>query len=337
LRGALELLAWAGTSTTHTTLRLEGRNSFRYVAAPIDPIDTEARPFRSGTTFEFMSARDVQGAQPPTAAIDRTLFSLYSPAKSTTLRGTVLMIPGMFGTPEGITESLAKRLREDGWAILRMWAHPARFTESMNVTIRADEPLDAQVAPWAAEIDQRAAETAYAAQAAFAHVFASRPELAPLPRISIGFSGGAMVMATVLAREPGAYSAAVMVGGGADFWLMNERSSYATFINALNVKYEGFSDVSQAKLDANQAYLDASTLDSFHTARHVGSTKVLLIHGKMDRAVPSPLGDVLWQRFNRPERWVRAAGHEDLFIKLLNEYDTVIDWIRTAAAPPPSP
>jgi len=338
LPGAVELLKWAGASE-YATLRIEGPNSFRYSARPIEVGDPSsaptdgpaAKPFRAAMTFEFMSARDVPGTTRATAAIDRTLFSLYSAAKGTKVRGVALMVPGMFGTPDGITESLAKRLRQDGWAVLRMWAHPARFTESMDVTITSNEPMDAQVAPWASEIDQRAAETAFASEAAFAHVVASNPEYAALPRVAVGFSGGAMVMCTVLAREPGVYTAAVMVGGGVDFWLMNERSNYASFINALAVKYEGFEKVEAAKVAANSAYLDASSLDSFHTAKHIGSTRVLLIQATQDRAVPSPLGDVLWERLRRPDRWVRVAGHEFLFANLRTEYDEVVEWIRKAS------
>lgn len=337
IAGGPALVTWANLPA-NALFRSEDSNSFRYTAALFieDPANPKLKPFNADMTFEFLSARDTSITDPPTFAIDRTLFSLFQPAKSATPRGTLLFIPGMFGTPEGIIESLTKRLRADGWAVLRMWAHPARFTESMNITLTAESPLAEQVAPWALEFDQRAAETAYAAEAAFAHVFAANPELAKLPRAAIGFSGGAMVMSTVLAREPGAYSCAVLAGGGADFWIMNERSNYASMLNILHVDYQGFEDVPAAKLAANDAYLQASTLDAYHTAHHIGNTKILIIQGNQDRAVPSPLGDVLWNRLSKPERWLRVAGHEFLFANLRTEYDALVEWIRNAT-PSPTP
>ncbi len=137
-----------------------------------------------------------------------------------------------------------------------------------------------------------------------------------------------MTLPTVVAREPDRYSAAVIVGGGADFWLMNERSNYKGMIDAVRVKWDGEPPTDQVRARFDELYLQHAPLDSYHTAAVLKGKKVLLIQGTKDLAVPSPLGDLLWERMGKPERWLEEGlGHELLFMALPQKFGKMMEWL----------
>ena len=56
---------------------------------------------------------------------------------------------------------------------------------------------------------------------------------------------------------------------------------------------------------------------------------MLLIQGTSDLAVPSPLGDLLWERMGKPERWLmEEAGHEVLFMMLPQKFGKMMEWLE---------
>src|SRR6185295_16415023 len=112
------------------------------------------------------------------------------------------------------------------------------------------------------------------------------PELKRMPRIAMGFSGGAMTLPTVVAREPERYAAAIMIGGGADFWLLTARSNYTRFIDAARVSWTGRDKTAADERAVDDLYLRTSPLDSFHTAAALSGIPVLMIIGANDLAVP---------------------------------------------------
>jgi fermentation-respiration switch protein FrsA (DUF1100 family) len=59
---------------------------------------------------------------------------------------------------------------------------------------------------------------------------------------------------------------------------------------------------------------------------------MLLIHGTRDLAVPAHLGDLLWERLGRPERWSEEAGHEEIFMRLPQQIERLVGWIENAVA-----
>src|SRR5204863_2353352 len=120
--------------------------------------------------------------------------------------------------------------------------------------------VEAQAKRIAESCGNRAAECAYAAQGALAHLEEKRPELKGLPRVAIGFSGGAMTLPTVVAREPDRYAASILVGGGADFWLMNQRSNYKNMIDAVHEKWDGSPPSNQDRAKLDQLYLKNAPL-----------------------------------------------------------------------------
>jgi predicted esterase len=333
-KDALTLKAAAGDAKAPDTFWYEGPGSFAYYPQPPQQDEKPARRVSEPSLrFRFVSGEletNTRGGK-QTVRLERTWFQVFDPIPEDGAdpkpRGTALLMPGLFGTPEGTLSQLATQLRRQGWVVLRMMSQPSRFTEQVEFELAAKGDVEAQAKHIAQVLGGRAAECAFAAQAAFTHLEEKRPDLKQLPRVAIGFSGGAMTLPTVLAREPDRYSAAIMVGGGADFWLMNQRSNYRGLIDAIREKWDGdVTDQDRARLD--ELYLKNAPLDSYHTAAALKGKRVLMIQGTADLAVPSPLGDLLWERLGKPERWlVEDAGHELLFMTLPQKFEKMMDWL----------
>jgi hypothetical protein len=60
-----------------------------------------------------------------------------------------------------------------------------------------------------------------------------------------------------------------------------------------------------------------------------------MIQGSQDKAVPAPLGEVLWQRAGKPQRDLHDVGHEWLFAGLPKQFGRIRAWIGTHANNPP--
>lgn len=312
------------------------REGGMYVRFRPPPEGTEPADGSPVSAFVFISA--TRSDEPdPTLELQRTWFAFYQPVdKNAAPKGVVLVVPGMFGTPETVAEALVQTLRHAGWHVLRMVTQPSRFTERVVFTI---DP-EADPAPVALEaarvLGDRAAECAYAARAAYAHVERADPRLASLPRAAIGMSGGAMAMPTILALEPERYGACVLVAGGADFWAIAALSNYADWIDAMRVEWIGGPPPRAAIDRFAEVYRSVAPLDNVNTAPLVRAIPTLMIHGTRDRAVPSDLGDLLWERLGRPERWSAPMGHEVLFFVYLPRRSAdLIDWLDGATGGPP--
>jgi dienelactone hydrolase len=265
--------------------------------------------------------------------LETTCFQLLraDAAKHPAPRGIVLLMPGLLGTPEGTLSMLTSRLRAGGWHVLRMMAQPSRFTQSTAIELDPSDPQGA-ARRIVAEIGPRTVACAESTRAVFA-VLAQDPELAALPRVAIGFSAGAMTLPTVVAREPGAYAAAILVGGGSNYWLMTQTSNYSGWISAVRPAWTREPSVAERHA-IDDAYLDVAAFDSFHTAAALQQTRTLMIHGNADMAVPSPLGDALWERARKPERWIYPLGHELLFAQLPGLFPRIMAWLDEAVPRP---
>jgi hypothetical protein len=263
--------------------------------------------------------------------IQRTWFAYHPPAPTPdradqSPRGTALLMPGMLGTPEPILDLFTRELNARGWAVLRMMCQPSRFTERIVFEIDLLNPLHS-ITAIAAEMNTRVAEAAYAAEAAMDHILAHHQHLAEKPRIALGMSGGAMILPTVLAREPGQYAAAIAIAGGANFFAMSDESNYKFLIGAVDFRWLPEPPNDEQRENTYQLYLQHAPLDAFNTAAAIVGMPLLMIHATFDAAVPSKLGDLLWERLGRPERWTHEAGHEELFMKLPAELDQIMDWL----------
>lgn len=310
---------------------LEGPGAF-VVGAELRPEGAAVprrRQFNADLAFRFVSAQE-EG--PSLIRIERTWFAYFAPEGVDRPRAVVLLMPGMFGTPEPVADKLGNSLRKRGMGVLRMVAHPSRLTERLTITLDPAGDLEAAVRGATAAFDSREAECAYAAQAAFAHLEASRPETVGVPSVVIGFSAGGITLAPVVAREPARYAAAVMVGAGCHWWLMNEKSNYRNLIDAIEVHWASPAR-EEDRTRVRDLYLKSSRLDSFNTAQVMRGRATLMIQGEADMAVPTPLGDVLWERCGKPERWMVEGGHELLFLGLSAYFERMGTWIEAQLPP----
>jgi predicted esterase len=243
-------------------------------------------------------------------------------------RGVILLMPGLLATPEGTLDGLARRLRRSNWVVLRMVAQPSRFIERFPMVIESED-VEGSVGRIARVLDERTADCAYVTAEAFAALEAKRPELAKLPRIAIGFSGGAITLPTVVALEADRYAGAVMVGGGSNFLQMIDNSNYTSFLGGEPPQWpEELKEAELAALKAKayDSFAKQAVLDAFNTAGALRDKHTLMVYGSTDQAVPSPLSDQLWARMGKKQREVYDVGHEVLFAQLAARFDAIVTW-----------
>ncbi|VAX38353.1 hypothetical protein MNBD_PLANCTO03-1884 [hydrothermal vent metagenome] len=284
--------------------------------------------------YKFLSA---DAREDGVVQLQRTWFVLYAPRdtdEEAAVSGVVLLLPGMFGTPEPVIDSLVGMLRDRGWHVLRMLTHSSRFTEKAGYTLDPEGDLEGVAGAIADELGDRAVECALAVEAVGGYIAKTRPDIPIATRIALGMSGGGMVLPTIVAREPGAYSAAVFIGAGCDFAAIGMESNYADWIDAVRIGWKGEAEGSTASEAADrftELYRQAATFDSYNTAPRMADLPTLMLHGSTDKAVPAALGELLWQRLGEPERWSAPVGHEMLFMAFVPSKTTdLLDWMEEA-------
>jgi predicted esterase len=302
--------------------RIAGDNVFIVDASPVGEGEQVPRNQRNAAamTLRYVSAEETSRDGERVTQLHTAWFTVFEPT---------------LATPEGTLSQLTRSLTGRNWLVVRMVAQPSRFLERVEFVIDSASPdfPAASARVIATTFDERGAECAYAAQAAIAFVERERPALNDLPRVAIGFSGGAMTLPTVVAREPGAYDGAIMVGGGCDFWLMTQTSKYNQWIGAVSASWRGAegTPTDDQKRALDEAYLRASRLDSYHTAQALANKPVLVMLGDMDQAVPAPLGELLATRLERAGANVTVQrepmGHEALFMTLPKRFDAIHAWL----------
>lgn len=306
---------------------------------------TKGPRLKSNTVLIALSARRSQATDTPpelddraSPVVDRTWFVVTTPAAQADpakLRGVAVIMPGLFGLPPTIPERLAELLSKDGWLALRMLSQPSSFVEKIEFDLDPNKIQECGTLI-AQTFGERSAECAYAVQAATAHLEAQTPALVSKPRIIIGISAGAMTLPTVVAREPSRYAAAVLIGGGCNYWHISETSNYTTGTETVRWEWLGGAPAEDVKQHLRQAYLDAASLDSYHTAASLRGKPTLFIHANADQAVPSPLGDVLWKRAGQPDRWSFVGSHEGVTLMGLPPVlPRIVEWFNAALSPAP--
>ena len=270
-------------------------------------------------------------------ALQRTWISCYDAHPSAgEAAGTIVLVPGMLGTPQPIIEGMIRFWRRAGYSVVRLLSHPSRFTERVEISVAPGDEAKAG-AELAVLYDERTAECAYAAQAGLTHWLGARPELQELPVIYVGMSGGAIVGPAVLSHDPGRYDAAVLIAGGVDFFSISATSNYAEWIDAVTIDWapedaESLGKPTPERLSTiSESYLAASRLDAMHLAPDV-TVPTLVLHATNDRAVPSRFGETLWNRLGQPERWVFSMGHELIFVMLPTQAERMDAWMKRAVA-----
>jgi len=335
-RDAIARLASGETDVGLYRFRAEGPGSFVFVKRRSDPNDPRpvenrvadgAGPDEPAELFRFVSAQraeEIGGV--PHLEIERTWFALYDPAPNAGARGTIVLLPGMFGTPEPIIHSTVRRLRAAGWTVLRMLSHPGRFTQKSTFEV---DPADLEEAgaTIAAVFNQRAAEVAFSVEGALGHVHQTRPALETKRHVLLGMSGGAMALPTVYARTPELFDGAIFIAGGVNFLQINMQSNYANWIDSVELDWTDGSPSIADRDDLIEAYLTHGLLDGAHTAPLLQTKPVLVLHAARDKAVPAASGEELWRLLGEPERWVFPVGHELIFGALPLQLNRLVAWL----------
>ena len=258
--------------------------------------------------------------------IQRTWFT-YRRAPDGEPRGVAVLMPGIYGTPREVVDRTERALGKRGWSVLRMLAPPSRMTAHTEYELPLDGDASPVLAKLARDLDNRAAECAYAVDAAVKHLAELDPTATDLPKILIGMSGTAITLPTVWAYAPGAYSAAVIVAGGADSFRIARLSSYDEWIDAVRISFPDGKPTEDQVASLERTYLDLAPLDSYWTAETMKGKPVLVIHGRTDKAVPADTGELLWKRLGEPERWSMPVGHELIFASLPLRLLKIMDWL----------
>ena len=141
-------------------------------------------------------------------------------------------------------------------------------------------------------------------------------------------------MPALVARLPDRFDAAVLIGGGADVFRTISHSDLMG--RKMTIRWRGRSPTAVQMKWLNEAVLERTALDPYHTAAFLAAMPVLQLHAKFDRIVPASTGELLYQRLGRPERWSYLLGHLGLFWWLPHEAGRIADWVEQATAPTPS-
>ena len=297
--------------------------------------------------------------------IERTWFVLYAPKPrdgtgnvngvAEKPKGLIVLLPGMFGTPRPTVEQFVGELRAQNYAVLRALSHPSRFTEQVTFGVVESADLQPQAELVARTLTDRAAESAYAVQAALLHAKDTTPELRDVPVTLLGLSGGAMVAPTVVARSPGSFNSAVLIAGGADFLQVALESNYKDLVDALHFVWfptkparpepaarpDGRTAPSFGMMRADdkppaellarfvELYHAAAPLDNVSTASALKGLRTLFILATGDKAVPYARGVQLWEAAGKPDRYLTSGGHELLFLFLPNSFGAIVKWIES--------
>ncbi len=319
----LERVGDVASGVVPGSVRPEGRNALVF---EISPAQAAAKPEGGVQTVVFASLR------PETLEIERTWMAC-EPANATAgdVRGIAVIIPGTFGYPPELYEKWSADLRSRGWSVLRLLSQPSRFTEQILIDVPAGEgPQEGRA--FADHADDRTAETAYAVEAGVRFMTERDGRLEGKPRAILGFSGGAILLPAVVARNPGAYETAVLVAGGANAAGISIDSTFMKqFIKSVFFTFQG-EDKAADRDEFEHAYLQQSTLDGYHAAAHFDpDTRVLVVDGSFDKAVPFASSTLMVDRLREsgvtPVRRTYPTNHVMLFMSLGEMVGQVNQWV----------
>ncbi|MFI4916831.1 MAG: alpha/beta hydrolase family protein [Phycisphaerales bacterium JB060] len=299
----------------------EGYNALVF---EIPPAFEQAQAEGGARTLLFVSLRE------DSYEIERTWMA-YEPATTQEVRGVAVIVPGTFGYPPELYEKWSDDLRKRGWSVLRLLSQPSRFTEQILIDVEAGEGAK-EGKKFAEHADDRTAECAFAVEAGIKHMTQLDGRLEGKPRAILGFSGGAILAPAVVARNPGAYETAVLVAGGANAASISIDSTFMKrFIKSVFFTFKG-EDKAGDRAAFERAYLEHATLDGYHTtARFDGETRVLVVDGSFDKAVPFAASTLMVDRLEAsgitPIRRTYPTNHVMLFMSLGEMIGQVNEWI----------
>lgn len=177
----------------------------------------------------------------------------------------------------------------------------------------------------AGEFEERVVKVVGGAEFLRAFLEKEMPSLRERPLVVVGCSGGVPAALAFASRHIDRVAAVVLVGGGADLasvYLDSELTDREGRVRWLPDR-----PLSEQRERFIATWLDACSVDPFHTAAAIPADRVLLIEASMDRIVPTKTGQLLWERLGRPERWTFSGGHTLLFWRLNAYASDIGTWI----------
>lgn len=218
-----------------------------------------------------------------------------------------------------------------GWAVVRIATPSVWWYESKPVVIKTAADIEPTGERLARTIDDLVAEPAYAAEAALEYLAERRPDIPQKPLVMVGCSAGALASPAVVARMPEKFAAVVLVGAGANLLKLSQTSDLTD--GGIRLMWaDGVGNVSE-RARLYDTYLMNSHLDPYHTARTMTDKPVLVVQAALDSTVSAAGGELLWERLERPERWIFTGGHRLLFWRLKDQAKPIADWIDKATEP----
>jgi hypothetical protein len=201
----------------------------------------------------------------------------------------------------------------------------------------APEQIDQIAIDIASQVDNSLAGNAYALEAVLEYIQSQREDLRDLPRAVIAFSAGALTAPTSIAlvRERFPIEATVLIGGGADMFLLSQESALTDA--GVRIRTGERRATRKLRQQLHEAYLRHTKLDPLRTANSLNGIPVLQLHARFDSWVPSKGGELLWEALGRPERWDARLGHLSMFFVLPWKADEIADWLDAQVAKPAAP
>lgn len=263
-------------------------------------------------------------------------------------RGMVVYLSSILGISDAEAK-LIHSMRRNGWAVIVVTPSADIYSETVfivpeesagrdashsgtRVPVQNDgdqdesvDGVDQAARRIAMTMDNHLAERVYAVESALEFVHAHLPEIRREPLVLIGGSAGALNLPALAVRLEEQVDAAVIIGGGADFFRIINESPLAQ--GRLKIRWPDGRPERRDRERLASLVRSYSRLDPYHTAPFLGSTPVLLLHAMYDAIIPTATGDLLHQRLGEPERWKFRTGHYGLFFLLPGQSERIVQWI----------
>jgi hypothetical protein len=193
------------------------------------------------------------------------------------------------------------------------------------------DDLDSAAAAIANEVDQAMAGASYAVEAVLDYIRTQRHDIPTHPLVLMGFSAGALGTPTINARLKGEPDAVVIVGGGANIFMLSQQSSLTD--GGIRVRCGEKKIDAATREELSKLYLSHAKLDPYWTAPLLIGRPLLHVHARKDTWVPASGGELLFERMGgAADRLVINADHDLLFYLLPDQAVRIADWIDRAVA-----
>lgn len=276
------------------------------------------------------------------------------------IRGIILYQWGLSGYRW--ERALVEELLKEGWAVLSpnglAWRWPGAVVITPEAPAASKIHTDRGVRPEAlplnkdeltrilsaagslaaADLDDAIGQYALATDAALEFVRRNYPQIPTTPLVVVGASFGGLMSPTLIRRldeNPATQvDAAVFIGAGANLLHVMGKDWADSYYSRTRTGRGDTLHLSPTKRDElYQSYLRASTLDPYHSIAAIRGRPMLMLHAAHDQMVPAKLGDLLWERAGRPERWVGPFGHIQMFITFSWHAEDLAKWINDNSKP----